>query len=79
MKEHKGGSEEKLSLEVEHVEEVSDRKDSNYLAFSDTDTVECYLVPSPIYPTLPHEQERWTPITTITPTTHNHNTIPEVT
>ena len=29
--------------------------DQNYLAFSGTDTVECYTVPSPIYPALPHK------------------------
>ena len=42
---------------VEHTEEsmIEDETDQNYLAFSDTDTVECYTVPSPIYPILPHE------------------------
>ena len=42
---------------VEHTEEslIEDENDQNYLAFSDTDTVECYTVPSPIYPSLPHK------------------------
>ena len=41
---------------LEHTEEslIEDETDQNYLAFSDTDTVECYTVPSPIYPALPH-------------------------
>ena len=34
--------------------------DPNYLAFSDTDTVECYTVPSPspIYPALPDRKDQ---------------------
>jgi hypothetical protein len=46
----------------EHTEEsmIEDETDQNYLAVSDTDTVECYTVPSPIYPALQdtHEQHR---------------------
>ena len=44
---------------VEHTEEsmIEEETDQTYLAFYDTDTVdlECYAVPSPIYPILPHE------------------------
>ena len=30
-----------------------DCSSSNYLALSDTETVDCYAVPSPVYPSLP--------------------------
>jgi hypothetical protein len=45
---------------VEHTEEslIEDENEQNYLAFSDTDTVECYTVPSPIYPALSHTHEQ---------------------
>ena len=32
--------------------------DLNYLALSDTDTLSCYTVPSPIYPTLTTQETR---------------------
>ena len=37
-----------------HEDKVDVRKSENYLALSDTDTLSCYTVPQPIYPTLKH-------------------------
>ena len=39
-----------------------DQRDVNYLALSDTDTADCYTVPTPVYPTstlpLPGQNKR---------------------
>ena len=42
---------ENLNLDYpENKEEVT--KTENYLALSDTDTISCYTVPTPVYPTI---------------------------
>ena len=44
-----------LSSHKNRNETIEYKTYQNYLAFSDTDTVECYTVPSPIYPSLSHK------------------------
>ena len=47
-----------LSTHNNTNETIEYETDENYLAFSDTDTVECYTVPSSIYPVLPHKKDQ---------------------
>ena len=47
-----------LSSHKNRNETIEYETDQNYLAFSDTDTVECYTVPSPIYPALPDKKDQ---------------------
>ena len=46
-----------LSSHKNRNETIEYETDQNYLAFSDTDTVECYTVPSAIYPALPDKKD----------------------
>ena len=56
-----------LSSHKNRNETIEYETDQNYLAFSDTDTVECYTVPSPIYPALPDKKDQLMSLNFYTP------------
>ena len=54
-----------IGTTVTAVPPLINTRDNNYLALSDTETVDCYTVPSPIYPTTTVSQQQHYPSSTL--------------